>query len=60
MMETMVETSRLTRESIANRLKALAKADRRNKKKKKEEEEGSLPMSDKYTDVTIDDGDDSL
>ena len=57
MVETMVETSRLTRESIANRLKALAKADRRKKKEKKEEEDNSLH---EYTDVTIDDGDDSL
>lgn len=57
MMETMVETSRLTRESIAKRLKALAKADR---KKKKKQEDGELPMPNEYTDVTIDDGDDSL
>ena len=60
MVETMVETSRLNRENIAKRLKALARADRRKKKKKKEEEESSLPMSDEYTDVTINDGDDSL
>lgn len=57
MLDTMLETSRLTRESIAKRLKSLAKADRRKKKKKEEEE---LPMSDEYTDVTINDGDDSL
>ena len=57
MVETMVETSRLTRESIAARLKALAKADRRKKAKKEEEEDSSLH---EYTDVTIDDGDDSL
>ena len=58
MVETMVETSRLNRDNIAQRLKALAKADRKKKRKKKEEEE--LPMSDEYTDVTINDGDDSL
>ena len=57
MLDTMLETSRLTRESIAKRLKSLAKADRRKKKKKEEED---LPMPDEYTDVTIDDGDDSL
>ena len=57
MLDTMLETSRLTRESIAKRLKSLAKADRRKKKKKEEED---LPMSDEYTDVTINDGDDSL
>ena len=59
MLETMVETSRLTRESVANRLKALAKSDRRRKKKAKEEAEQNM-MNDEYTDVTIDDGDDSL
>ena len=59
MVETMVQTSRLNRENIAKRLKALAKADRR-KKKKKEEEDNNLPMPDEYTDVTINDGDDSL
>lgn len=57
MVETMVETSRLTRESIANRLKALARADRRKKKHKQDDDDSSLH---KYTDVTIDDGDDSL
>ena len=58
MLTTMVETSRLNRENIAKRLKALSRADRRKKRKKKEEEE--LPMPDEYTDMTIDDGDDSL
>ena len=57
MVETMVETSRLNRDNIAKRLKALNKADRRKKKKGEEEE---LPMPDEYTDVTINDGDDSL
>ena len=56
---TMLETSRLNRDNIAKRLRALRKSDRAKKRKKKEEE-GSLPMSDEYTDVTIDDGDDSL
>ncbi len=58
MLTTMVETSRLNRENIAKRLKALSRADRRKKRKKKEEEE--LPMPDEYTDMTINDGDDSL
>ena len=60
MVETMVGTSRLNRENIAKRLKALARMDRRKKRKKKEEEENNLPMPDDYTDVTINDGDDSL
>ena len=60
MVETMVETSRLTRESIARRLKALAKSDRRKKAKEKEEAEENIRTNNDYTDVTINDGDDSL
>ena len=60
MVETMVETSRLTRESIAKRLKALAKSDRRKKAKEKKKADENLPIGENYTDVTINDGDDSL
>ena len=59
MLETMVETNRLTRESVANRLKALARSDARKKRKEKKEAEQNAP-SNEYTDVTINDGDDSL
>lgn len=63
LMETMVETSRLTRESIAKRLKALAKSDRRKKereRKAKEAEKDNIADPNSFTDVTINDGDDSL
>ena len=58
---TMVETSHLNRENIAKRLKALSRRDRANKRRrKKEAEEAEAGLPNEYTDVTIDDGDDSL
>ncbi len=63
LVETMVETSRLTRESIAKRLRALAKLDRKRKAKAKadkEAEKNNIADPDEFTDVTINDGDDSL
>ena len=60
MVETMVETSRLTRESIARRLRALNRSDRRKKEKEKKEAEENMQIGNNYTDVNIDDGDDSL
>ena len=58
-VETMVETSRLTRESIMNRLRVLKNSDRkkRREKKKKEAEEN---QNSGYRDVNIDNEDDSL
>ena len=63
MAETMIETSRLTRESIAKRLKALARSDRRERRRKKKEQERlerEQQQDSTYTDVTIKDEDDSL
>ena len=63
MVETMVETSRLTRESIAKRLKALAKIDRRKKErmqKLKESEKENLADPNEFADVNVDSGDDSI
>ena len=61
----MVETSRLNRENIARRLKDLRRRDRRKKAKEKAErakqaEKENLADPNEFTDVTIDDGDDSL
>ena len=61
--ETMIETSRLNRENISRRLKDLRKKDRRKKAKEKaakEAEKENLADPNEFTDVTIDDGDDSL
>ena len=55
-VETLVETSRLTRESIKNRLKALAKNDRAKKERKRKEKQNQGG----YRDVNIDNEDDSL
>ena len=62
--ETMVETSRLTRESIIKRLRVLSRADRRKREKAKRErakQEITDEQINEYTDVNIDDnGDDSI
>lgn len=58
-VETLVETNRLTRESIRDRLKALANSDRRKRRKKKKEEE-MKNQNEGYRDVNIGDEDDSL
>ena len=55
-LETMLETSRLNRENIYRRLKALSNND---KKKKKKMERDNIADPDLYDDMTIDDGDDS-
>ena len=63
MVETMVETSRLNREAIAKRLKALAKSDRRRKKKQqelKEAERQNLADPNEFRSVNVDSEDDSL
>ncbi len=60
--ETMIETSRLTRESIIQRLRVLSRADRRRREKArrdKEKREAENHM-DEIRDVNIDDGDDSI
>ena len=65
MVETMIETNRLTRESIAKRLKDLAKSDRRKKEKEKREaakraEQENIADPDGFSDVSVDEGDDSI
>lgn len=57
MAETMIETSRLTRESIARKLRSLAKNDKRKKKKKNNKNDNT---SNKYRDVNIENEDDSI
>lgn len=57
-VETMVETSRLTRESIMKRLRILKNDDRKKRREKKKKEEQETRSG--YRDVNIDNEDDSL
>lgn len=57
-VETMVETSRLTRESIMKRLRILKNDDRKKRREKKKKEEQETQNG--YRDVNIDNEDDSL